>query len=221
VTAERNEAFALIRDDYARYVGSSEIDPDADESTASKRTQDRRRMVKELVGEGYNFSNSERTFQRHKALALAQLKQIAGPDNTLRQQQLAESLLGHYRAGNEEKVEPGSVDYTAHVAVIDGVVEALRMLKNGTHPPQRPLQHSLQHSLRHSLQHSPTAALIAAQQLQQSSATAAATKEAVHEELSTKAVLGEPQKPIAHTLFVTLVDWWCLSERIAYPVCFH
>lgn len=178
MTAERNEAFALIRDDYARYVGSSEIDPDADESTASKRTQDRRRMVKELVGEGYNFSNSERTFQRHKALALAQLKQIAGPDNTLRQQQLAESLLGHYRASNEEKVEPGSVDYTAHVAVIDGVVEALRMLKkrySSTTTPTATLTATLsatlssthcsthsslcRNTLEHSLQHSPIGTL--------------------------------------------------------------
>ena len=52
-------------------------------------------MVKELVGEGYDFTNSQGTFRRHKALALAQLKQIAGVDNTLRQQQLAEAMLAH------------------------------------------------------------------------------------------------------------------------------
>ena len=86
-------------------------------------------MVKELVGEGYDFTNSQSTFRRHKALALAQLKQVAGVDNTLRQQQLAEAMLAHYRSGGEEDVHPGSIDYNAHVAVIEGVIEALGMLK--------------------------------------------------------------------------------------------
>jgi hypothetical protein len=126
VTAERNEAFSLLRDEY---VGLTHIDADCSQSTASQRIQDRRSMVKHLVGEGYDFSSSQRTFNRHKALALAQLKQIAGPDNSLRQQQLAESLLNHYKGGQASNIQPGSVDYAAHVAVIDGIVEALRMLK--------------------------------------------------------------------------------------------
>ena len=50
-------------------------------------------------------------------------------DNTLRQQQLAEAMLAHYRSGGEEDVHPGSIDYNAHVAVIEGVIEALGMLK--------------------------------------------------------------------------------------------
>ena len=126
VTAERNEAFSLLREDY---VVATNIDPDSVDSAAAQRRQDRRSMVTELIGEGYDFSRSQKTFRRHKALALAQIKQIAGPDNTLRQQELAQALLDHYKAGGAEGVEVGSIDYTAHVAVIDGVVEVLKTLK--------------------------------------------------------------------------------------------
>ena len=94
-------------------------------------------MVAELVGESYCMTGSQRTYERHKALALGAIKSIAGEGNTVRQQQLAEALMCHYKGGNESSVEPGGVEYEAHTAVISGLVETLETLRrrnNGRYP---------------------------------------------------------------------------------------
>ena len=89
------------------------------------------------MGEGYDLSGSQRTFQRHKALILAQIKQLAGRDDSVAQQQLAEAVLCHYKSDKEADVELGSNEYQAHVAVIEGLVETLETLRkrnNGRFP---------------------------------------------------------------------------------------
>jgi hypothetical protein len=109
----------------------------ADDKADAVHREDRRKMVAELVGEGYCMTGSQRTYERHKALALGAIKSIAGAGNTIRQQQLAEAMLCHYKGGNESDVEPGGVEYEAHTAVIAGLVETLETLRqrnNGRYP---------------------------------------------------------------------------------------
>ena len=121
--SERDRAYVLLSEDYS--LGGEEKD--------EVRRADRRAVITELIGEGYD-STSERKFQRHKALAFAAIKQIAGRGNTLRQQELAEAVLSHYVCNEEAAVEPGSVDYVAHAAVISGLVgtlDTLRKRNNG------------------------------------------------------------------------------------------
>ena len=65
----------------------------------------------------------------YKALAIAQIKRIAGPKDISKQRQLAQSLLDHYTGGGGNDVQPNTIDCTAHAAVIEGVVETLRKLK--------------------------------------------------------------------------------------------
>lgn len=122
VLSERNQAFALRRDEYP-----SSSDPN---QQSEERQANRRAVVTDLVGEGYDLSGSLRTMQRHKALVLTQIKQLAGHDNTLGQQQLAEAVLQHYKAGHGADADTCSTEYQAHVAVIDGLVETLETLRN-------------------------------------------------------------------------------------------
>ena len=133
--SERNKACALLRDEYATTCDSC-CKGKAAESEEQRKTR-RRAVITELVGEGYDLSGSQRTFQRHKALIIAQLKQLAGRDNSVGQQQLAEAVLCHCKPDNEASVELGSNEYQAHVAVIDGLVETLETLRkrnNGRFP---------------------------------------------------------------------------------------
>ena len=89
MTVERNAAYSLLQDEY--------LDKDStDEEASTKRKTDRRSVIKEMIGEGYNFEGTFSTFRRHKALATAQIKRIAGPKDILKQRQLAQSLLDHY-----------------------------------------------------------------------------------------------------------------------------
>ena len=125
--SERNQAFALLREDYS---STSILNKDKTiEENEEERTAQRRAMVTELMGEGYDLSGSQRTFHRHKALVMAQIKHLAGRDNTVGQQQLAEAILCHYKGDREANVVPGSDEYGAHVAVIDGLVDTLETLR--------------------------------------------------------------------------------------------
>jgi hypothetical protein len=129
VVGERDQAYALLREDYLR---------GGDEQADAERRRDRRALVMEMVGDGYDFSGSQRTFQRHKALAVACIQKLAGKDDTVGQQQLAEAVMCHYKSGKEAAVVPGnSVEYQAHAAVISGLVETLETLRkrnNGRFP---------------------------------------------------------------------------------------
>ena len=128
VKVDRDRAYALLRDDYL--LG-------ADEKADCECKQNWRAIVTELVGKGYDFSGSGITFRRHKALALGCIKQLAGPNDTVGQQQLAEALLCHYKDDKEAAVEAHTPDYEAHAAVIAGLVETLETLRkrnNGKFP---------------------------------------------------------------------------------------
>ena len=127
----------MLRDDYAATCNSCCKDTAAAESEEERRTR-RRAVITELVGEGYDLSGSQRTYRRHRALILAQIKQLAGRDDSVAQQQLAEVVLCHYKSDKEADVDLGSNKYQAHVAVIDGLVETLETLRkrnNGKHKP--------------------------------------------------------------------------------------
>ena len=117
---ERNRAYSLLHNEAAGCV---------DEESAATHRQDCRSLLHEMIGEGYDFDHSRRTFHRHKALALAQIKKIAGADNILKQQQLAQSILNHYKGGGGDTAHVGGTEYVAHAAVIEGVTETLRILK--------------------------------------------------------------------------------------------
>ena len=65
VVSERDQAYVLLRDKY-------QVGQEPDEDTR------RRAVVTELIGEGYDMTGSQRTFQRHKAMALGSIKRIAG-----------------------------------------------------------------------------------------------------------------------------------------------
>ena len=122
MTVERNAAYSLLQDQYLDKYST-------DEEASTERKTDRRSVIKEMIGEGYNFEGTFSTFRRHKALAIAQIKRIAGPKDISKQRQLAQSLLDHYTGGGANDVQPNTIDYTAHAAVIEGVVETLRKLK--------------------------------------------------------------------------------------------
>ena len=79
---ERDRAFSLLADEYS--LG-------ADEKGDAVKREDRRMMVTELVGEGYCMTGSKRTYERHKALALGAVKQIAGGD-AVKEQHLADTF---------------------------------------------------------------------------------------------------------------------------------
>ena len=134
---ERDRAYALLKD---------ECSLGADDKADAVHREDRRRMVAELVGEGYCLTGSKRTYERHKTLALGAIKSIAGAENTVRQQQLAEALLCHYKGGGESDVAPGGVEYEAHAAVIAGLVETLETLRrrnNGRYPTKDRITHEV------------------------------------------------------------------------------
>jgi hypothetical protein len=114
VVSERDRAYAMLRDEYQ--LGQDE---EAD--------RQRRAVVMDLVGEGYDMSGSCRTFQRHKAMALAAVTSIAGPD-TVKQQQLAEAMLSHYATLPEDH-SPSFDDYEAQAAIIAGIAESLEVLR--------------------------------------------------------------------------------------------
>ena len=67
---ERDRAYELLTEKYE--IG--------DEVEAVRRAN-RRALAIELVGEGYSMSGSRRTFDRHRALAIGAIKQIAGQDH--------------------------------------------------------------------------------------------------------------------------------------------
>lgn len=130
VKAERERAYSLLRDEYLLA---------SDEKADEKCKQDRRALITEMVGEGYDFSGSQRTFQRHKALAIGYIKRLSGKDNTVGQQQLAEAMMCHYKADNEAAANEAGPDYEAHAAVIAGLVETLETLRkrNGGRYPTK------------------------------------------------------------------------------------
>ena len=57
VVSERDQAYVLLRDKY-------QVGQEPDEDTRTRR----RAVVTELIGEGYDMTGSQRTFQRHKAI---------------------------------------------------------------------------------------------------------------------------------------------------------
>ena len=65
VVSERDQAYVLLQDKY-------QAGQDPDEDTR------RRAVAIELIGEGYDMTGSQRTFRRHKAMALGGIKRIAG-----------------------------------------------------------------------------------------------------------------------------------------------
>ena len=89
MTVERRAAYSLLQDEY---LGKDSTDEEASE----KRKTDRRSVSKEMIGEGYSFEGIFSIFCRHRALAVAQIKQIAGLNDILKQRRLAQSLLDHY-----------------------------------------------------------------------------------------------------------------------------
>jgi hypothetical protein len=120
VTAQRNRAYSLLKDQY--------LLPD-DKIIMDSVDADRRSLVNDMIGEGYDFSGSKSTFRRHKTLAIASIQKIAGAGNHFKQRQIAEALIQHYQSGGGAEVALGSNEYTAHAAVIEGVVEALDLIK--------------------------------------------------------------------------------------------
>ena len=120
MTAQRNRAYSLLKDQY--------LLPD-DKIIMDSVDADRRSLVNDMIGEGYDFSGSKSTFRRHKTLAIASIQKIAGAGNHFKQRQIAEALIQHYQSGGGAEVALGSNEYTAHAAVIEGVVEALDLLK--------------------------------------------------------------------------------------------
>jgi len=75
--AERNQACSLLADEYSLGANSG-----FDEVQRADRCS----LIQDMIGDGYHFvesvRSSNRTFKRHKALAIAQIKRIAGPDNS-------------------------------------------------------------------------------------------------------------------------------------------
>ena len=65
VVSERDQAYVLLQDKY-------QVGQDHDEDTR------KRAVAAELIGKGYDMTGSQRTFGRHKALALGSIKHIAG-----------------------------------------------------------------------------------------------------------------------------------------------
>ena len=63
---QRNAAFSLLQDEYMCL----------DEAELVEARADRRSMIKDLIGEGYNMNITRSTYRRHKALAIAQLKDL-------------------------------------------------------------------------------------------------------------------------------------------------
>ena len=120
MTAQRNRAYSLLKDQY--------LLPD-DKIIMDSVDADRRSLVNDMIGEGYDFSGSKSTFRRHKTLAIASIQKIAGAGNHFKQRQIAEALIQHYQSGGGAEVALGSNEYTAHAAVIEGVVEALDLIK--------------------------------------------------------------------------------------------
>lgn len=144
LATERDQAYALLQDKY-------QIGQDPDEDTR------RRATVTDLIGEGYG---SQRSFERHKAMALGCVKRIAGEcllppftstrnimivsvlgKDVVKQQQLAEAMLLHYKSCAEDAkgpvIEHGGYEWEAHAAIIAGLVEALETLRkrnNGRFP---------------------------------------------------------------------------------------
>jgi len=86
-------------------------------------------LVNDIVGDGYDFSGTFSTFRRHETLAIASIEKIAGAGNHTKQRQIADALIEHYQSGGGEEVDVGSEEYVAHSAVIEGVIEALELLK--------------------------------------------------------------------------------------------
>ena len=125
----------MLRDEY---ISNSCCDQhNSVEESEAEHTARRRAVITDLVGEGYDLSGSQRTFSRHKALIIGAVKRLAGANNTVAQQQLAEAVLCHYKGGKEGTVEKGSEEYIAHIAVIEGLVDTLETLRkrnNGRFP---------------------------------------------------------------------------------------
>ena len=119
MTAQRNEAYSLLRAEYLC----------EDASQAHNCRSDRRSLAIDMLGENYDTSGYKSTYRRHKALAIAQIKRIAGADNFSRQQQLAEAVAEHYKSGGGDSIQSGGEDYVAHSAVIEGIVQTLEMLR--------------------------------------------------------------------------------------------
>ena len=109
--AERNQSYSLLADEYSLGANSG-----FDEVQRA----DRRSFIQDMIGDGYHFvesvRSSNRTFKRHKALAIAQIKRIAGPDNPMKQQQLAAALVEHYKGGGGDNCEVATEEYVAHAA---------------------------------------------------------------------------------------------------------
>ena len=70
---QRNAAFSLLKDEYMCL----------DETELAEARGNRRSLIKDMIGEGYNMNTTRSTLRRHKALAVAQIKKIAGTDNPL------------------------------------------------------------------------------------------------------------------------------------------
>ena len=63
---------------------------------------DRRSLVNDIVGDGYDFSGTFSTFRKPKTLAIASIEKIAGAGNHTKQRQIADALIEHYQSGGGE-----------------------------------------------------------------------------------------------------------------------
>ena len=135
VVSDRNRAFALLREEYTS-TACCKNDKTVEEAEAARASK-RRAVITDLVGEGYDLSGSQRTLSRHKSLIIGAVKRLAGAENTVGQQQLAEVVLCHYKSDGGAVVEKCSEEYVAPAAVIEGLVETLETLRkrnNGRFP---------------------------------------------------------------------------------------
>ena len=92
--------------------------------------------VRDLTGDGYDYTKEKRTFQRHKKATLLALKTVAG-DDVRKQAQLAEGLFRHFaspedsaaaRLRQDKEARSANRLKTVEGAIVAGVTELLKQL---------------------------------------------------------------------------------------------